>query len=168
MWIWGKSREIPDRVGEFDPDAILEEAEGRPFIIEYLFTAMGSDNLRALYFRPRYESMDYDFYVLTVGSTGSYGEDVPFYEDDQGVVHNDGFIQDYNEVWKRIENENGVTVQDTSGFDPMERLSLELFGYNNLDHYGDHYFNTPVLITFATEPKPYASINRWYLPKHLG
>ena len=36
MWIWGKSREIPDLVGEFDPDAIIEEAAGRPFIIEYL------------------------------------------------------------------------------------------------------------------------------------
>lgn len=165
MWIWGKSREIPDRVGEFDPDAIIAEAEGRPFIIEYLFTAAGRDNLHALYFRPRYESTDYDVYVLTVDSTGSYGEDVPFYEDDQGVVRNDGFIQDYNEVWKRIENEEGLTT-NTNGSE--ERLTELLFAYNNLDHYGEHYYNTPVLITFATEPKPYASINRWYLPKHLG
>tara|TARA_B100002019_G_scaffold123892_1_gene106646 strand:- start:505 stop:1002 length:498 start_codon:yes stop_codon:yes gene_type:complete len=165
MWIWGKSREIPDRVGEFDPDAIIAEAEGRPFIIEYLFTAAGSDNLHALYFRPRYESTDYDVYVLTVDSTGIYGEDVPFYWDDQGVVHNNGFIQDYNEVWKRIENEEGLTTNTNCS---EERLIELLFAYNNLDHYGEQYVNTPLLITFATEPKPYASINRWYLPKHLG
>ena len=95
----------------------------------------------------------------------SHGEDVPFYEDDQGVVRNDGFIQDYNEVWKRIENEEGLTT-NTNG--SGERLIELLFAYNNLDHYGEQYYNTPVLITFATEPKPYASINRWYLPKHLG
>lgn len=165
MWIWGKSREIPDRVGEFDPDSISAEAEGRPFIIEYLFTAAGRDNLHALYFRPRYESMDYDVYVLTVDSTDSYGEDVPFYEDDQGVVRNNGFIQDHNEVWKRIENEEGLTI-NTNGSE--ERLIELLFAYNILDHYGEQYYNTPALITFATEPKPYASINRWYLPKHLG
>jgi len=164
MWIWGKSREIPDRVGEFDPDAIYDEAEGRPFIIEYLYTATGSDNLHALYLRPRYDRT-YDVYGLSLDSTGSYGEDIPFHEDDQGVVHNNGFIQDYNEVWKRIENEEGLTISTNAS---EERLIELLFAYNNLDHYGYQYYNTPLLVTFATEPKPYASINRWYLPKHLG
>jgi hypothetical protein len=165
MWIWGKSREIPDRLGEFDPDAISEEAAGRPFIIEYLYTYFGGDNLHALYFRPRYESTDYDVYVLGIGSTTSYGEDVPFHEDDQGVVHNDGFIEDYNEVWKRIENGEDLIVNTNAS---EERLIELLFAYNQLNHYGTQYYNTPIRITFATEPKPYASINRWYLPKHLG
>jgi len=164
MWIWSKSREIPDRVGEFDPDAIYDEAEGRPFIIEYLYTAAGSNNLHALYLRPRYDRT-YDVYGLSLDSTGSYGEDIPFHEDDQGVVHNNGFIQDYNEVWKRIENEEGLTISTNAS---EERLIELLFAYNNLDHYGYQYYNTPLLVTFATEPKPYASINRWYLPKHLG
>jgi len=165
MWIWGKSREIPDLVGEFDPDAISEEAAGRPFIIEYLFTAGVSGNLHALYFRPRYESTDYDVYVLVIDSTSIYGDDVPFHKDDQGVVHNDGFIEDYNEVWKRIENEEGLTTNTNASW---ERLTELLFGYNQFDHYGTRYYNTPIRITFATEPKPYASINRWYLPKNLG
>lgn len=163
MWIWGKSREIPDRVGEFDPHAILAEAAGRPFIIEYLFTASGRGNLHALYFRPRY-GFDYDVYALSLSSTSIYGEDVPFYEDDQGVTHNDGFIQDYNEVWKQIESMLPKGAERVT----EEKLIEMLFAHNNLDHYGDRYYNTPLLITFATEPKPYASINRWYLPKHLG
>ena len=29
MWIWGKSRQILDRVGDFDPDAIIAEASGK-------------------------------------------------------------------------------------------------------------------------------------------
>lgn len=162
MWIWGKSREIPDLVGEFDPHSILAEAAGRPFIIEYLFTAAGRDNLHVLHFRPRY-GFDYDVFALSVGSTSIYGEDVPFHEDDQGVIHNDGFIQDYNEVWKQIESMRPKRPAVTE-----EKLIEMLFAHNNLDHYGDQYYNTPLLITFATEPKPYASINRWYLPKHLG
>ena len=104
MWIWGKSREIPDRVGEFDPDAIIAEARGRPFIVEYLNTNFSSNNLRAMFFRPRYGSLDYEVFELGIDNSFSYGEDVPFYEDDEGVVHNNGFIQNYNEVWEEIES----------------------------------------------------------------
>ena len=164
MWIWGKSREIPDRVGEFDPDAIIAEARGRPFIIEYLNTDFSSNNLRAMFFRPRYGSLDYEVFELGIDNSFSYGEDVPIYEDDEGVVRNDGFIQNYNEVWNEIES----MPPQRADFATEEKLIEMLFAYNNIDHYGDQCYNAPLLVTFATEPKPYASINRWYLPKHLG
>ena len=164
MWIWGKSREIPDRVGEFDPDAIIAEARGRPFIVEYLNTNFSSNNLRAMFFRPRYGSLDYEVFELGIDNSFSYGEDVPFYEDDEGVVHNNGFIQNYNEVWEEIESID----EEQAVFADEEKLIEMLFAYNNIDHYGDEYYNTPLLITFATEPKAPASINRWYLQSHLG
>ena len=164
MWIWCKSRQILDRVGDFDPDAIMAEARGRPFIVEYLNNSFPSNNLRAMYILPRYESEEYMVYDLGLDNSFNYGEDVPFHEDDRGVVHNDGFIQDYNKVWKLIESID----PEQAVFADEERLIEMLFAHNNIDHYGDKYYNTPLLITFATEPKPYASINRWYLPKHLG
>ena len=164
MWIWSKSRQILDRVGDFDPDAIIAEARGRPFIVEYLNNSFPSYNLRAMFFRPRYESLDYEVFELGIDNSFNYGEDVPFHEDDRGVVHNDGFIQNHNEVWEEIES----MPPQRADFVNEEGLIEMLFAHNNIDHYGDEYYNTPLLITFATEPKAYASINRWYLPKHLG
>lgn len=160
MWIWGKSRQILDRVGDFDPDAIIAEAAGRPFIVEYLNTNFPSNNLRAMYIRPRYGSEEYMVYDLGLDNSLNYGEDVPFHEDGRGVVHNDGFIQDYNEVWKQIESID----EQQAVFADEERLIEMLFAHNNLDQ----YYNTPLLITFATESKPPVSINRWYLQSHLG
>ena len=165
MWVW-RSREIPDLVGEFDPDAIIAEAAGRPFIIEYLTGSnFPTHNLRATFFNSRYpHARGYEVKDLGFYHTSSYGEDIPVYEDDQGVVHFDGFIQDYSEAWEQIENTPAAKIV----YADEEELIERFFAHNNIDHYGDEYYNIPILITFATEPKPPASINRWYLQKHLG
>jgi len=164
MWIW-RSREIPDLVGEFDPEAIIEEAAGRPFIIEYLTgTKFTMHNLRATFFSSRYpHASGYKIKDLAFYHTSSYGEDIPVHEDDRGVVHFDGFIQDYNEAWELFEN----TPQAKIIYDDEEKLIELFFAHNNIDHYGDEYYNIPIRITFATS-KPPASINRWYLQTNLG
>tara|TARA_B100000683_G_scaffold275786_1_gene327660 strand:- start:71 stop:649 length:579 start_codon:yes stop_codon:yes gene_type:complete len=192
MWMWS-SREIPDLVGAFDPKAILDEADGRPFIIEYLNTSYGvmeanrpspnAGDLKIMTFIPSENSSDtLPSYVTFFTSIGDLTElkSSPFFFDSNGVPRNQGFVQllssNYDEVYKGLFSwpRNQVDYNDPNIVLPIELteegLVKELFAYNRTGAADPNrpISSIPIRITFAGDRKPYASINRWYLPSHLG